>query len=134
MSCDFGLARIGVALSDLSNTLATPHDTIRRTGDEYAEHTALISIAQEHEVDHIIAGIPTSLRGHPTAQAAEYAAEAERLSARSAIPVTCMDERFTTVIAQRQRTQRAKKGRVDIDAEAAAVLLQDFLDRTRQDR
>ena len=131
MACDLGSERIGVALSDLSNTLASPHGTVRRSGAEREDHEALATIAREYEVDHVIIGLPKPLRGHQSPAVIGYAAEAERIGQHLGVRVTCLDERFTTVIAQRQRAARAKKGRTDIDAEAAAVLLQDFLDRNK---
>lgn len=131
MGCDLGAERIGVALSDLSNTLASPYGTVRRTGAERADHEALSNIAREFEVDHVIIGLPRPLRGHQSPAVIGYTAEAERIGQHLGLPVTCLDERFTTVIAQRQRVARSKKGRTDIDAEAAAVLLQDYLDRNK---
>ena len=131
MACDLGSERIGVAISDASNTLATPFGTVRRSGSEATDHQALAVIARENEVDQVIVGLPKSLRGHASLTATAYANEAATIGESLGLPVTCLDERFTTVIAQRQRTQRSKKGRTDIDAEAAAVLLQDFLDRNK---
>lgn len=128
MGCDFGSVRIGIALSDSSKTLASPWGTVLRSDDELKDHDAIRSLAGEHEVDELIAGVPVSLRGHSSASADAYRAEAARLGERLAIPVICVDERFTTRIAQQQRSHRNRRGREGIDAEAAAVMLQHYLD------
>ena len=138
LGVDLGAQRIGLALSDPSRILATPLDTITRTGDPVAERRAIVAAAQEHEAVVIVVGLPKSLSGKlgPAAQAALAETEALRELTRDlGIEVDTYDERFTTMIAhqglqqappRKQRRQKAK--REQVDAAAATVLLQSWLD------
>jgi len=138
LGVDLGAQRIGLALSDPSRILATPLDTIKRTGDPEAERRAIVAAAQEHEAVVIVVGLPKSLSGKlgPAAQAALAETEALRELTRDlGIEVDTYDERFTTMIAhqgleqahpRKQRRQKAK--REQVDAAAATVLLQSWLD------
>jgi putative Holliday junction resolvase len=141
LGVDLGAQRIGLALSDPSRILATPLDTIKRTGDPAAERRAIVAAAQEHEAVVIVVGLPKSLSGKlgPAAQAALAETEALRELTRDlGIEVDTYDERFTTMIAhqglhqahpRKQRRQKAK--REQVDAAAATVLLQSWLDARR---
>ena len=128
---DLGTRRIGVALSDRSATLASPWTVIERTPDAAAVWSALAAIVREEEVVHVIVGLPLQLSGAEGEAAKAARADAEALSALIDVPVELCDERLTTVTAtrgQQGRGRRARKGRSTIDAEAAAVLLQSWLD------
>ena len=136
LGIDLGSARIGVAVSDGTGLLASPLTVIPRSGDPVRDRRAIVKVAEEEEVERVVVGLPTSLSGEegPAAKAAltELVALADELE----VPVEGWDERFTTVIAHNAMAeggQRSKQRRKTIDAAAAAVMLQSWLDAKRQE-
>jgi putative Holliday junction resolvase len=131
---DLGQRRIGVAVSDGTGTLASPWCTIERGADTRSVHDALAAVVDEVEARRVVVGLPLSLDGRlgPAARTAqaEAAALAEALASRH-VPVETYDERFTTVSAARSLAaagHRGRRQRQKIDAAAATVLLQAWLD------
>jgi putative holliday junction resolvase len=135
LGVDLGERRIGLALSDPSRTVASPHDVLRRSGDPVADRKAIVDIAREHDAGVIVVGLPLSLSGGkgPAARAALAEVEALRAVA-GGIEVVVQDERLTTVTAERAliegRVRRDARRQV-IDKVAAAVMLQSWLERAR---
>lgn len=132
---DLGSRRVGVAVSDPTGTLASPHVVLERSGDVAADHRRLAQVVAELGAERVVVGLPLSLDGGsgPAAQAA--AAEADALAAVVGVPVETYDERLTTVSAQqalRASGTSARKQRGVIDKAAAAVLLQSWLDTERR--
>ena len=134
---DLGSRRIGVAVSDPSGTVATPHSVLQRSGDHAADHRAVAAVVAEYEADLLVVGLPRSMDGSlgPAAQGA--LAEVDELADALPVPVETVDERLTTVSADRVLRDAAVKGearRRVIDKVAAAILLQTWLDgRARHD-
>lgn len=131
---DLGERRIGVAVSDSSGILASPHGVVERTGDRTAEHAAIAALVAELGAERVVVGLPLSLSGAsgPAAKAAE--AEAGQLAALLPVPVETFDERLTTVAAARGMRAggtKAKKQRKRIDEMAASVMLQNWLEQRR---
>ena len=133
MGIDFGERRIGVALSDPTGTLASPHDVVRRRRGKRMPVAALARIARREEVGQLVVGLPLDLAGRETEWCRQVREAGEKLAARLEVPVAFVDERMTSVVAERAvrredvpRTRREEKGRVD--AAAAAVILQRWLD------
>ncbi|GMU79309.1 MAG: putative pre-16S rRNA nuclease [Acidimicrobiia bacterium] len=135
LGVDLGEKRIGLARSDPSGVLASPAGTLHRSGDLSADRVAIVAAAREAEAQVIVVGLPRSLSGRegPAARAAR--AEAEALAeVAGEIRVELHDERFTTRDAQRALTAGGRRGRAPrerIDAAAAAVMLQSYLDGRR---
>ncbi len=136
---DLGSKRIGVAASDASGTLASPVTVIRRSGNERKDHQAIAEIVAEYEAVAVVVGLPISLSGElgPAARAA--ADEADRLASVVGVPVHTHDERLTTKTADAalmQNKMKAQARRRIIDQVAAAVMLQSWLDasKNRKDR
>ena len=138
LGVDLGERRIGLALTDPSGILASPHDTLERSGERGDDHRAIVAAAVDAEATRIVIGLPRSLSGDlgPSARSVldEVAAITE-LARASAIEVDTYDERFSTMIAQRnlrdatpRRSKRQRAQRERIDASAAAVILQSWLD------
>lgn len=133
MGIDFGEKRIGLAVSDPTNTVATPLETlVRRTGKR-PPYARMAEIAAEHDVGHLVVGLPLGLDGAENEWCAEVRAMADRLSGRIDVPVAWVDERLTSVRAERavrssglSKTKREERGR--IDAAAAQLILQAWLD------
>lgn len=133
LAVDYGEKRVGVALSDPTRTIARPLATLTRRAGKRPPIQALLDLCAEHEVTRIIVGLPLTLAGDDSDWTREVRAFAERLHARSGIPVELVDERLSSVVAERavrsiglRKTERERKER--IDAGAAAVILQAFLD------
>ena len=123
LALDYGAARTGVALSDVSGTIVRPLGVVSRAASEdgLAEVGAIV---REHEADLVVVGMPLTLRGERGQQAVETEAFVEALREAVAVPVETYDERFTTALAARSG------GGADEDARAAAHLLESYLVRT----
>ena len=136
LGIDFGDVRIGLAVSDSSGTIARPLRTITPSGslDEYVviiarEVTALAS--EVDGLDALVVGVPRSLDGTPHQQTTRTLAFVESLRKATALPVVTQDERLTSVEAERRLAVQErdwKKRKVKLDAAAAAVILQEYLD------
>lgn len=130
LAVDLGSVRIGVAVS-AGGVLASPRPFVARGGDHAADHAALAAIVGEEGADLVLVGVPRSLDGSlgPAARAA--LAEVAELRLTLDVAVETADERLTTVSAARALRTRGvatKHHRSSIDSEAAAVLLQSWLD------
>ncbi len=134
LAVDWGERRIGLALSDETQTLAQPLATLtRRTGKRFPMQSLLDQL-QANGVVGVVVGLPldaSGAEGAPARAARQLAADIERRSSR---PVTLWDERFTTARvrqAVREMGGRTKGRAADVDALAATVLLQHYLDSRR---
>ena len=128
---DLGARRIGIAVSDPSGTLASPHTVIARGVDMARDHDAIAAIVAETEAGRVVVGLPLTLEGRAGPAAKAVQDEVERLAARLEVPVEMYDERFTTVTADRslqERRMKAPARRRVVDKVAAAVILQTWLD------
>lgn len=133
LGVDLGTRRIGLAVSDPSGTIASPHGTIERGGDPAADLAGIVASARELGADRIVVGLPRSLDGSSGPAARTVLAEVDELrqAAGPDLVVTTHDERFTTVSAERQLADagvRARRRRSVIDQTAAAVILQSYLE------
>lgn len=131
LGVDLGSRRIGIAVSNSEGTVAVPYDVIERTGDPVRDRAAIIRAATEAEAEMIVVGMPYSLDGSMGPTARRMSAEIEAIRKDSPVEVTVQDERFTTVTAERSLRQlnlRAAERRKTVDAVAASVLLQAWLD------
>lgn len=130
LGLDIGDKRVGVACGDSEVRIATPVRVIAR-GTLAQDARALAQIARDYDAARLIVGLPRNMDGTQGAQADAVIAYAQHLARMIALPLTFWDERLTTVAAT-QRVQatgaRGKKSRRHLDAIAAAVILQDFLD------
>ena len=134
LGLDIGDRRVGVALSDPEGILASPFTIIERTDDSQAL-AAIADIINKQDVGQIIVGLPRSLDGSLSGQADKVKDFAQKLLEQVEIPLEYRDERLTTVMAQRlKRASGGKKGwgKARYDAEAAAIILQNYLDESRQ--
>ncbi|MEA2010181.1 MAG: Holliday junction resolvase RuvX [Actinomycetota bacterium] len=130
LGLDPGERRVGVALSDPTGTIASPHSVIDRRSVELAE--AVRALCVEHDVERVVVGLPTGLSGveGPSAKAARTVGDA--VAEATGLPVAYQDERFTTVTAEAALLEggvRRAKRRDVRDKVAAAVILQTYLDR-----
>ena len=133
LGLDVGEKRIGVALSDTEGILAVSLTVIAiKSKDEALKR--IIALAQEHEVERIVVGLPISLDGSMGPQAQKVQSFAEALKDRTELPVVTWDERFSTFDAERVLTEaglKREKRKKHLDSVAAAYILQGYLDRER---
>jgi putative Holliday junction resolvase len=133
LGVDLGSRRIGLALTDPTRTVASPHSVLMRTGRSDADLRAIVGAAREAGATTIVVGLPLSLSGRtgPAARAVLAEVEALRDVAGPDIPVVVHDERLTTVTAEaalaEARVRRADRRDV-VDKVAAAVMLQSWLE------
>jgi putative holliday junction resolvase len=136
MAVDWGERRIGLAVSDPSGTIATPAGAIVRRAGKRAPIAELVRRAESLEARAIVMGLPLDGEGEDTPRATECRRVASELARRTKLPVALLDERFTTATALRAihemgGSTRGRKS--DVDALAAAVLLQQALRMTSLD-
>lgn len=128
---DLGTKTIGVAVSDLRLSVATPLETIRRSKFT-ADAVALIAICDRREIAGLVLGLPRNMDGTEGPRCQSTRAFARNLAQISDLPVTFWDERLSTVAAERvlleADTSRKRRAEV-IDHVAAAYILQGALDR-----
>ena len=130
LALDVGEKRIGVAVSDETETLASPRTTIRRTSTAAALE-AVARLVAESGAEVVVVGLPVSFDGQLHGQAWAIQAFAAKLRARIAQPVVFADETLSSVRAEealRAAGMRPDRIRERLDAAAAAVILQDYLD------
>ncbi len=134
---DFGLARIGIAISDEMHIIASPLHTIK--AEKKSEKTVLKVISEIErykteygsEIDTIVIGLPLMMDGSVGHIADEVKHFVELLKLQTDIPIVTWDERLTTVQAERslRETQMTRKKRSKVvDAVAAVIILQNYLD------
>ena len=132
MGIDFGLARIGIALSDDTKFLATPFETYRRVNeDKDIQH--LIDIITTKKVDEIVCGLPMNMAGEEQEIAKKTREFMQNLTSKHEIKVNFVDERLSSLMAEEllKETERDwKKRKEKLDAVAASIILQDYLDGT----
>jgi len=134
LALDLGERRIGVALSDALGWLATPLTVLTATASRRllgeVELTAIVELVQTHQVKQIVVGYPRSLSGDIGPQAQRVDRYVAQLRARMPdVPVILWDERLSTAQAERLIHETGKRvERERIDAAAAAVILQSYLD------
>ena len=104
LALDVGDKRIGVAVSDLLGILASPLTAIERTSDSKAIN-AILRTLDEQEAGEIVVGLPISLSGGYSGQTKSVAAFVRKLEERSPVPVKTVDERYSTVEAERLLSQ-----------------------------
>jgi putative holliday junction resolvase len=134
LGIDLGSKRIGIAVSDLSGTIASPSTTVHRSSSRRHDHAEIARLVKTEEAEVVVVGLPLSLDGSrgPAARAAET--EARQIATVVGVPVEMYDERFTTVTAERGMLEAgldARRRREVVDKVAAAVMLQSWLDHRR---
>lgn len=123
---DVGGARVGVARGDTVVKIATPLTTLVVDGTEYEQLKRLIEV--EGHVAVLVVGYPRNQSGQPTDQTRVVEKFAEKLQ-DFGIPIVFQDESLTSVIAEQRLKERNKHYTKEaIDAEAAAIILQDYLE------
>jgi putative Holliday junction resolvase len=135
MGIDVGQRRIGVAISDVTRTLARPLMTIEASSadDGIARVADAVARAagEDDGLSTIVVGLPVRLDGTANDQTARVAEFVAALKTKTSIPIVTADERLSSVEAESRMAERTKDWRArkkKLDAAAAAVILQDYLD------
>lgn len=133
---DAGTKTLGLAISDITRTIASPLTVIRRT--KFKEDAAeLLRITTEREATGFVLGLPTNLDGTAGPRVQATRAFARNLNALTALPILLWDERLSTAEAERTLIEadasRRRRAQV-IDKLAATIILQGALDRMRWSR
>jgi len=136
LAIDVGLARIGLAISDLHGILASPLGTVQASEDFAVSIPKILSHAQaDGEILEIYVGVPINLQGKSTSSTALCLLFAEELSKHTLIPVYLIDERLTTSLANAQLKmigKSQKDARSTIDQMAAVAILEYALSIEKQ--
>ncbi|MFQ6014522.1 MAG: Holliday junction resolvase RuvX [Anaerolineae bacterium] len=130
LALDVGEKRIGVAISDPTHTLARPL-TVISAGAGGEAVAQLQYLVEEHQVEKVVVGYPGHLKGTVGGQARQVEAFTHSLSQKVAVPIIFWDERLSTVQAERLMIEAGtsrRERRERLDAVAAAVILQEYLD------
>ena len=143
LGLDVGERRIGVAAADSEMRVALPVGVVERS-EPAADAAAIARLMEEQKAEALVLGLPISLNGSLGPQAQVVRAFGDQLAARLGLPVEYWDERLSTVEAQRRLAPPAGRGRQNkrghstkgrraprgrLDAVAAAIILQSYLDR-----
>jgi putative Holliday junction resolvase len=133
LGLDLGEKTIGLALSDTSLTVATPLKSLKRSKFTVDAET-LDALVAEHGIGGLIVGLPLKMDGTPGRAAQSARAFARNFASRSAVPLVMVDERLSTVAANRallEADSSRRKREESVDKVAAAYILQGALDRLR---
>jgi putative Holliday junction resolvase len=134
LAVDVGDVRLGLAVSDAGQVVATPLDTVDGSPDEGAVATAVVGAAAERDACAVVVGYPRTMGGREGAAARRCRLVAEAVAERSGLPVLLWDERFSTVEAERVLVDadlRRRRRREVVDRVAASLILQGVLEARR---
>ena len=136
MGVDYGARRIGIAVSNANNGLATPLTALIRRARKRPPVARILELIRQHDVSRLIIGLPLDPRGRENEWTEEVRVFGQRMQERSGVPVEFQDERYSSAEAEAKirsiglpRKKRHDKSK--IDAGAAAIILQDWLDDRR---
>lgn len=134
LALDVGDRRVGMAISDLTGALARPLQALMRQSREQ-DFAAIADVVAEHDVELVVVGQPFSLDGALGPQAQKITRYAKALAEHLSVEIVMWDERFTTmeaeeILRQRRSEKKRRQARAsgELDAIAAAVILQSYLD------
>lgn len=140
LSLDFGTRRIGLAVSDRDGRIAFPAGCLESQGKE-KDLQALRALVEKREITRIVVGLPIHLDGRAGPEADAARAFARDVAEATGLPVEMLDERWTTLEAERALRELGKRGgtaraanrrrRGHVDAVAATILLRSYLERPR---
>jgi putative Holliday junction resolvase len=134
LGLDVGTKTIGLALSDVTRSVATPYDTIRRTKFT-ADAKTIREVVEQNKVGALVIGLPLNLDGSEGPRAQSTRAFARNLAAHVTIPMVFWDERLSTAAVERHLIEAgaSRKRRAEVvDRMAAAYILQGALERLRR--
>jgi putative Holliday junction resolvase len=131
MAIDWGQRRIGIALSDESGAIASPHTVVKRSDSLERDLDDIADISRKNDVALVVFGLPIRLDGSRGPEAVGVLEVAGKLGEKVDVPVTTWDERLSTAAAEKALIKgdvSRKKRRGLVDQVAAALILQSYLD------
>lgn len=136
LAFDYGLRRIGVAVSDPTGTIASPLVTLVRRAGKRPSWSEIFALIAEYQPTALVLGLPLEMSGEESEWTREVRAFGDKLGERAGLPVHWVDERLSSVLAERlvRGSGLGKRDREDksrIDQTAAALLLRTFLAQQR---
>lgn len=133
LGIDLGVARTGLAISDINEILASPIQTIaERNFDNLLDN--IVEIVKERKVEKIVVGLPKNMDGSCGESANRATEFASQLKEKTSLDVVLWDERLTTVSAHQflnETNTRGKKRKAVVDTVSAVIILQNYLDSTK---
>lgn len=136
MAIDYGDARTGVAVSDLTGMLAGFTTVIQSRKSEFVA-AEVARLAKEHGVEELVMGFPRNMDGTEGPRADLYRVFAKQVERAAEMPVVLWDERRTTIEAHailHESGKRMKRHRENVDAVAAALILEGYLTKKRLEK
>lgn len=133
MGIDFGLAKIGIALSDDTKFLASPFITYKRK-TEQEDLIYFVNLIKDKKVDEIVCGLPYNMQGEEQEIAQKTREFMQKLQELTNLKIEFVDERLSSSMAEemlRETERDWKKRKEKLDAVAASIILQDYLDFKR---
>ncbi len=128
---DYGLARVGIAMSDVRHILASPVTTIQVKKEKTGIIEAIKKAISQYDIEEIVVGLPLSLSGKDSEQTKITKDFIEAFKKQTDIPIKTWDERLTSLQVQNEmkhhNVQRKKRAKV-LDVLAAVIILQSYLD------
>ena len=135
LGLDLGSKTLGIAISDMTNTIATIYTTLRFDEDDYGSLISqLKDIILKNDIDVIVLGLPKNMNNTLGKRAEITLDFKDMLEKKLDVKVTLMDERLTSVISNNvmiEADMSRKKRKKKVDGIAAQIILQDYLDRER---
>ncbi len=132
MCLDVGSVRVGIAMSDPMQIIASPLEVLKRTNSINNDAKYVANLIKTHEVGLVVVGLPLKLDGTESASTLMAREFAEKLSKFTTVPIEFQDERLSTVSAQRillEGNVRRDKRKGVVDKLAANIILQNYLDK-----
>jgi putative Holliday junction resolvase len=134
LGVDLGDVRVGLAITDAGQLVATPLETRPALDGVDEQADDLVGVTEEHDVAGVVLGYPRTLQGREGPPAARARRVATALAERTPMPVVLWDERFTTVEAERvmlEQDASRRERRAHIDRVAATLILQGVVESRR---
>jgi putative holliday junction resolvase len=135
LGLDIGERRIGVAVSDPAGRVATPLAVLDAPA-VMSDATPLRRLVEDYDAERLVVGLPLSMSGEEGPQATSVREAAERMAQAVGLPITYVDERLSSVQAERAMAEAgasSRRRRGSVDMVAASLLLQAYLDADRSD-
>ncbi len=132
LGIDFGLKRVGLALTDEGGRMAFPRPALARTSNE-ALVAEIGRMAAEDKVEAVVLGLPIAMDGQETDLSRQVRNLARRITSKTGLPVHLVDERLTSAEAQarlREAGTSARKMKGKLDSGAAVLILEAYLERS----
>ncbi len=131
LGIDFGLKRVGLAISDAEGIFAFPLKVIDRTTRD-ALFDELLAIIEQEKVGEIVLGLPLSLEGEDTLTTRQVRNFAQSLGRRTPLPIHLVDERLSSIAAEEELKEAGRwnrKTKKSLDSQAATVILRTWLEK-----